>query len=172
MEFEDLKCRLDDMESDSDYIFEIVNKIVKDCCENLDKYVEYVKDRMSDANCELTNKELDDIIVTIPTLLYFVSVQQEKLGIKHDISKLNRNAVFNKEYLNAPGTAGAKKAQAESKVINDDIASIIFVRAYNTIKSKVDAATEILQSAKKVVSRRISEFELSKVSVDRNKAVF
>jgi alpha-D-ribose 1-methylphosphonate 5-triphosphate synthase subunit PhnI len=80
--------------------------------------------------------------------------------------------VFNKEYLNAPGTAGAKKAQAESKVINDDIASIIFVRAYNTIKSKVDAATEILQSAKKVVSRRISEFELSKVSVDRNKAVF
>lgn len=156
---------------DSKYILEIVTKLVSDCCGNLDKFVEYIKGRMSEANYNLTDRELDDIIITIPTLLYFVGTQQEKLGIHHDVTKIARNTQFNEAYLRAAGTAGAKKAHAESIVVNDDIAMVVYIRAYNMIKSKIDSATEILQSAKKILTRRISELELTKISTGKDKVI-
>ena len=169
IDHEKLESSLGITEEDSSYIISIVDKLVKDCCENLDNFVDYVKNRLSDASFPLTDRELDDIIITIPTLLYFVGTQQEKLGIRHDVTKVSRNTQFNEAYLKAAGTAGAKKAHAESLVINDDIVLVVYIRAYNMIKSKVDSATEILQSAKKVLTRRISEAELTKLSTGRDK---
>ena len=153
---------LDKVGLDAEYIQSIVDELVNQCCDRLDSYVEYVSGLMNDPNYELTSVQLDDIVMTIPTILYFVGTQQERYGIKRDVSKSSRTLMYNKIYADTAGTAGVKKAAADAELFNEEIVTIIFDSTYNTIKAKVDAATELLQSAKKVVSRRMSEIELTR----------
>ena len=97
--------------------------------------------------------------MTIPSLCYFAGEQQERLGIRCDVSKSTRNVMYNKIFADTVGTAGVKKASADMQLFNEDIVSVIYDRAYSIIKSKISFATEILQSAKKVISRRMAESE-------------
>lgn len=160
---------MQDIDKNSEYIEELVNTLVNKCCDKLDSYIDYVKTIMSDSSCEVSNKELDDIIMTIPTMLYYVGSQQEKLGIKRDVAKSVRSQMYNQIYMELTGTATDKKVQAESKLFDETMVTTIYSTAFDIIKSKVDSAFEILQSAKKVVSRRMSESELSKVTPNRDK---
>lgn len=151
-------------DENAEYVSTLVENLVEKCCSDLDKYVEYISSILKDTSYAITNEELDDIIMTIPTLLYFISEQQEKLGIKHDVSKSSRELLYNKIYMDTPGTAGIKKARADSQLVNESLVNIVYSRTYTIIKSKVDFALELLQSAKKILSRRISENEITKLS--------
>ena len=149
-------------ENNAQYIQSLVDDLVNKCCDKLDNYVEYVSKQMNDPDYELTSKQLDDIIMTIPAMLYYVGTQQERLGIQRDVSKSSRDLLYNKIYTETSGTAGVKKATAETELFNEDMVTTIYKSAYETIKSKVSFALELLQSAKKVISRRMTEIELSK----------
>ena len=161
---------MNDVDNNSDYIDNIVNSLVESCCSSLDNYVSYVKDLLNNDNYTLTNRELDDIIMTIPSLCYFAGEQQERLGIRCDVSKSTRNVMYNKIFSDTIGTAGVKKASADMQLFNEDIVSVIYDRAYSIIKSKISFATEILQSAKKVISRRMAESDISKIMSNKERS--
>lgn len=163
---ETLKQALETVDEDSVYIDELVESLVSSCCDKLDEYVLYVKDRLNDNNANIPASELDDIVMTIPSILYFVGTQQEKLGIRHDVAKSTRNILFNQLFTKSVGTVNAKKAEAEIQLFNEDMATIVYDRAYNSIKTKVEFATEILQSAKKIISRRMAESDINKSSMN------
>ena len=152
---------MNSVQEDSEYVQNLVNKLVHDCCGTLDEYIQYVKTLL---NSEVSNQDLEDIVLTIPSLLYFVGEQQEQLGIRHDMAKSNRNILYNKIFMETAGTVGAKKSVAELQLISEDIVTMVYDRAYGIIKTKVEFATEILQSAKKIISRRMSESDISKSS--------
>ena len=154
-------------DSDSDYIQSLTDELVNSCCDKLDKYIDYVSNQMNDPDYELTPKQLDDIVMTIPTMLYYVGTQQERFGIKRDVSKTSRDLLYNKIYQDTSGTAGVKKSTAESQLFNEDMVVLVYKSAYETIKAKVSFAMEILQSAKKIISRRMAESELSNVTPSR-----
>lgn len=159
-----------DVDENADYIDEIVQGLVDSCCSTLDNYIKWVNDDiLNDKKHPITNAELDDIIMTIPSLCYFAGEQQEKLGIKCDVSKSSRNLMYNKIFSDAVGTAGVKKATADMQLFNEDMVSVIYDRAYSIIKSKIAFATEVLQSAKKVITRRMTESELSRISVNKER---
>ena len=149
---------------DINFLIENGKKTVEGLCYNCAKEKGINPLEVLAKNANITNEELDDIIMTIPTLLYFISEQQEKLGIKHDVSKSSRELLYNKIYMDTPGTAGIKKARADSQLVNESLVNIVYSRTYTIIKSKVDFALELLQSAKKILSRRISENEITKLS--------
>lgn len=153
-----------DVEEDSDYIQQIVDGLVNKCCDNLTEYINYVSKILNDSNYALTNDELDDIIMTVPTMLYYVGEQQERLGIKQDVSETTRNFMYNRLFSESTGTVDHKKAVTESSLFDETLVTVIYARAYNTIKSKVSTAMELLQSAKKIMSRRITEAELNRVA--------
>ena len=159
-----IKELIDKNDYDSIYINELVDNLVNKCCGSLDKYIEYVSKILNDTNYDVSDKELEDITMTIPTLLYYVGTQQEKIGVKRDISESSKNLLYNEIFSSLSGTAGAKKSVAELKIVDEEIVVFIFTRAYNIVKSKVTYAFEVLQSAKKVMSRRIAESELTKVA--------
>ena len=163
---ETLKQALDSVDEDSMYIDELVEQLVSSCCSSLDNYINYVKEILNDDNSNIPSATLDDIVMTIPSLLYFVGTQQEKLGIRHDVAKSTRNILFNQLFTKSVGTVNAKKAEAEIQLFNEDMATIVYDRAYNSIKTKVEFATEILQSAKKIISRRMAESDINKSSVN------
>ena len=74
---------------------------------------------------------------------------------------------FIKTYKN--GTIDDKKSQSELASQAETITHIIYSRAYAIVKEKMNAAYELLSSCKKVISRRMSEYELGGVDSGRFK---
>jgi hypothetical protein len=154
-------------DENSEYVENIMNKLVDACCSSLDNYLDYVAKLLNDTNYEITNKELDDIIMTIPSLLYYVGTQQERIGIKHDISESTKNMLYNELYIKSDGAAGVKKSIAENGVFDESLIVTIYARVYAIIKSKITYAFELLQSAKKIMSRRIAENDITKLAPNK-----
>ena len=169
MNFDEIRSMMDNVDENSKTIDAIVDDLVTECCSKLDEYVDYVKGLLSGVNYTLTNKQLDDIIVTVPTLCYYAGEQQEKLGIRYDVAKSAKMALYNQYYNEAEGTAAARKASAESHVFNEEMVTVIYERAHDTIKGKISQATEILQSAKKIVTRRMAESDITKIMSSKEK---
>lgn len=142
---------------------EIVMRVVNPFCSDLDAYIQFIKDCLHGGEQVPTNDELDDFCLNLSTLLYFASSACEKLGIKDDIS----NAVYKDVYHHARnalegGTVADKNSVAEIQSQAEQLVSICYSRAYRLMKSKVESGQELLNSVKKVLSRRMSEFELTR----------
>ena len=95
--------------------------------------------------------------------MYFIGEAQEALGIREDVSKAIRQDVYNTAFSAAVGTIADKQANAELSSQSETVANIAFSRAYKKVKIRLDAASEMLQSVKKVMSRRMSEADLTRM---------
>ena len=145
----------------------IVDTIVTKHSKELDDYINYVKAIIDDDSKPITATELEDMVLTIPSLLYFLGDAQELIGIREDIAKMDKTNKFNNVVAVSEGTVQSKQALAELKTRNEALVHIVFQRARRRLQNKYDMAFEVLQSVKKILSRRVAELELSKNMVDR-----
>lgn len=145
----------------------VVNKLVSDYCRPLDEYLTLIKDILDDKRVPPTDQELDDFTLNLPVLLYFTGEAQESLGIKEDVARAIKTEVYNEVFNASSGTIADKTAKAELASQNEGITHLVHQRAYKKVKLRMEAANEVLQSVKKVVSRRISEYEMTRVSPER-----
>lgn len=153
-----------DVEDYSQTIDGIVYDIIQPYCEGLDNYVLFIKDCLKDGENPPTSDELDDFCLNLSTYIYFAGGMCEQLGIRDDISK----AVYKEMYHTArasqdKGTIADKDSLAELASQEQFIVSSAYTRAYKTLKSKVENAQELLSSCKKVLSRRMTEMELTRI---------
>ncbi len=152
------------VEDHSNSLMEIVNEIIEPYCKDLDRYVVFIRDCLKDGENPPTNDELDDFCLNLSTLIYFAGGMCEQLGIRDDISK----SVYKEVYHTArseitSGTISDKDSLAELQSQTELITNICYSRAYKIMKSKVENAQELLSSCKKVLSRRMSELELTHI---------
>ena len=152
------------VENNSTTIDEIVGDIINPYCKDLDNYVMFIKDCLNDGETPPTDAELDDFCLNLSTYIYFAGGMCEQLGIRDDISK----AVWKEMYHSArasqdKGTIADKDSLAELSSQQEQIVNVCYSRAYKTLKAKIAAAQELLQSCKKVVSRRMQEQELTRI---------
>jgi hypothetical protein len=150
----------DRINANAHIITRIVDNIVKSYCSDLDTFMNKVKIALN-SNTPLTDSELDALTLKIPVLLYFAGDGAENVGIKEDIAKSVKQELYNQIHDTTEGNASVKKIAAELSTQAEALNHIIFQRAYKKIKSRVDYALEMLQSVKKVISRRMGELELS-----------
>lgn len=153
-----------DVEAKSQIIDDIVYDIISPYCKDLDNYVGFIKECLKDGENPPTNDELDDFCMNLSVYIYFAGGMTEQLGIRDDIAK----AVYKEMYNTArasqdKGTVADKDSLAELASQEQAIVSSSFTRAYKTMKAKVENAQELLSSCKKVLSRRISEQELTRM---------
>lgn len=153
------------VEDNSDALDKIVDEIIKPYCKDLDKYIVFIRDCLKDGENPPTTSELDDWCLNLSTYIYFAGGLCERLGIRDDIGK----AVYKEMYHSArasqdKGTVADKDSLAELASQEEALISSAYTRAYKTVKAKVENAQELLQSCKKVLSRRIMEVELTKIS--------
>jgi len=148
---------------------EVVDKLVADYCKPLDEYIRYIEDILQDIKNPVTDIELDDFALNLPVLLYFTGEGQEALGIKEDISKAIRMEIYNQVFEATAGTIADKTATAELASQDKYIVNTAYTRAYKKIKLRMELGNEILQSVKKVISRRMAEYEMSRVDSYRIK---
>ena len=158
-----MKSIQDRVEIDSQAIMGIVNGIIQPYCKDLDEYVSFIKDCLKDGERPPTNDELDDFCMNLATYIYFAGGMCEQLGIKDDISKAIYKEVYNSERDKGTGTVADKDSLAELASQQELLTNVCYNRAYRIMKAKVDNAQELLGSVKKVLSRRMSEMELTRV---------
>lgn len=154
----------DDVEGKSIVIDDIVDSIIQPYCKDLDKYVRFIKHCLKDGENPPTTDELDDFCLNLSTYIYFAGGMCEQLGIRDDIAK----AVYKEMYHTArasqeKGTVADKDSLAELASQEQYIVSSSYTRAYKTMKAKVENAQELLSSVKKVLTRRMSEMELTRI---------
>jgi hypothetical protein len=150
------------VEGNSKTIEKIVNDIIQPYVKDLDNYVQFIADVLKDGQNPPTAEELDDFCMNLSTYIYFAGGMCEQLGIRDDIGK----AVYKECYHTArasqnSGTVADKDSLAELASQQEQLTSICYTRSYRIVKAKVDNAQELLSSCKKVLSRRISEWELT-----------
>lgn len=150
---------------DGSQLNHIIDDIIRPYTKELDEYVEFIKeDLLQDGNNPPTAEELDDICINLPVFIYYASSMQERLGIKEDISKAIYKEIYHSVRDNLEGgTVADKNSLAELASQEEYITSMLYKRAYKIVCNKVDAAQELLSSCKKVISRRMSEAELTRI---------
>lgn len=162
----ELQQRID---KNSKLIDEIVDGLVESYCKPLDDYVRFIEKVLQDIKHPPTDLELDDFVMNLPVLLYFTGEGMESLGIKEDTSKAIKMEKYNEVYNQVKGTIADKTALAETESQAEYITNMAYSRAYKKIKLRLDLGNELLQSIKKVITRRTSEYELGKVDSGRFK---
>ena len=151
------------VEDNSSKVEKLVDELVNTHCHQLDELVQMFKEILHDKDNPITEEELDEICLKLPSYLYFIGEAQEKFGIKEDIAKSVKMELYNEVHRRTPGTIADKQAASESATIEEDIVYRAYQRSYKRIKQKLEAAYELLSSIKKVISRRMGETELSNV---------
>lgn len=151
------------VEKNSKVLNDIVEEITTPYSKDLDNYVKFISKVLADGTNPPTDEELEDMCMNLSAKIYFLSGACEQLGLKDDMSKAIKNEIYNSKRDEISGTVADKDAYAELESQQEQITSICYSRAYKTIKAKIENAQELLQSCKKVLSRRITELELSKV---------
>lgn len=152
---------------DYDKVIEtFIDKQVKNYCKELDRYVTIVSRVLENKdNKSITNEFLEDVTLQLPKLMYWASEGQEILGSKFDIAKNVKNEKFlDNLKLCDKGTVGQRTMEAELKTLEESTLCDIYNRAINKIGLKLKYATELLQSAKKLLSKRMQEFTIDSYS--------
>lgn len=152
----------DRVESLTAVVREMVKSIVDDACAELDKYMAVIDEILRDSDNPVSDAELEDFTLNLPSLLYLVSARRESLKIKEDVAKAIHKDVYNRVREKAQGTVADKDTAADLAAQSEAITVIVLQRAGSTIKTREEAAWEMLNSVKKVLTRRISELELTR----------
>lgn len=155
------------VEDNSAKVEKIVDELIKPYCDKLDILISKFRDCLMDKENPVTEWELDDVCLKLPSYLYFMGEAQEKFGIKEDISKSVKMELYNQIHQRTRGTIADKQAASEAGTIEEDIVYRAYQRAYKRIKQKLEAAYELLSSIKKVISRRMGEQDLANVDSGR-----
>lgn len=154
-----------DISINSSYIDEIVDSITEPFMKDLDSYVKKIQDRLQDKKNPPTDSELDDYCLNLSTLIYFAGEGAERIGVRDGVAKTTYKEAFNTYRLSCrKGTAQDKTNTAELQSLKENVVSMAYSSAYKSAKGKVESATELLASIKKVISRRQDETKLSNMS--------
>lgn len=151
---------------------QIVDKIVKDIIDpyvkDLDAYVKFIRECLKNGEQPPTDYELEDFCMNLSTFIYFANGMCEQLGVRDDIAKAVYKETYNNVREETHGTIQDKNAKAEQESQQEQLISVCYTRAYKTVKAKIDSAQELLSSCKKVLTRRMQEIELTKMSSSIN----
>lgn len=157
-QYQKIGKRVDALSSE---VSEMVSTIVDSICGDLDSYMKCIDEVLKDTENPVNDRELDDFVMNLTSLLYFVLAGLEKLSVEEDVAKAVHRDVFNRVREKAQGTVADKDTAADLASQNEAIIFIVKARAGKAVKNRYEAGFEMVNSLKKVMSRRIAELGLS-----------
>ena len=162
VDIEQVRKNNDRVEALTVVVRDMVKGIVDEACKELDNYMSIIEDILVDNETPVSDTELEDFTLNLPSLLYLVSSRREELRIKEDVAKAVHKDVYNRVREKAQGTVADKDTAADLAAQSEAITVIVLQRAGSTIKTREEAAWEMLNSVKKVLTRRVAELELTR----------
>ena len=150
------------VESSSVQVKEMVDHIIGDTTNDIDNYVDGIKSVFLNNN--VSDADLDKIILQIPVYIYYLTTIIQDLEVKKGISNETAKFKENESLLMVTGTVAEKQAKASNSAIKERAVQLAYKVASSMVQSKVNSAMEILSSAKKVQQRRLEEMKLTKMA--------
>lgn len=150
------------IEGKSKPLEDIVNKIVYNHTAELQSVMHKIRQCTKDDTPELTDIEIEQIMLELPLLLFDVTDDQELVGMQSDFASQLYKEAYNESFKDARGTISDKNTSAELNSMIQKLDSQIYDRAYKIIKQKVSLAIETLNAVKKVQSTRQQKSDLGK----------
>ena len=93
----------------------------------------------------------------------------QDLGIKSDAAKMERKNQYNKAYQEQThGTVAQKTSVAQDACQDEQMIEDIFNRVYKKCENRIDVASMLHGSLKKILQWRISELEVTRTNVYSN----
>ena len=148
-------------------LLDAVNSIVNAHTSDLAQVIHRIRDMLKDDTDQLTDLEIDDIMLQLPILLFDNTDDQELVGLQSDLANQIYKEAYNEAYKIARGTIADKTTVAELTAMANKLDSYIYDRAYKIIKQKIDMARETLNAVKKVQASRQQRYDFGKFSGNR-----
>lgn len=155
------------VEENSAVVEKVVDSIVSKYNKDLDDYIRKIK-RLLDRGDVLSDAEIENAVMRIPVFLYYAASGLESLGIEGDNAKAAKIEVFNAAYLEIEGTIQDKTKHAELQTFPEYLIEVAFARAYKKLKTQIDMAEHIFSGAKKVLSKRMLDIDISRQDPNRS----
>lgn len=159
---------LNQFDSECDEIIDTVDRIAITYTKELDKCIEEVQDLIKNKD-DLTIEQINFYITMIPVLLYDLHDKMQNLGVKGDAAKMQRKNQYNKAYQEQEnGTVAQKTSVAQEACKDEQMIEDIFTRVYKKCENKIDIATMLHGSLKKILQWRVSELEVTRTNIFSN----
>lgn len=162
---------MDETKTNVEYFEAVTNDVVSSYSKGLDNLMNKIYNDIVLKDQPPLNT-LEKYFLELSNCLYWMGDRLEKLGVYDAMSKQAYKEIYNKSYLNQTDIGDSKKkptvaeltAQAESDAQYEGIVSDVYAKAYKIVKNKVDAATTMLSSISKIISKRMTEMQLNSVT--------
>lgn len=143
---------------------QIIKKIVDTRTKEISIIIHKIQSFLKDDTQELTDLEIDDILLQLPIVLYDAMEGQEIVGMQSDMATQLYKQAQSEAYNLARGTISDKNAVADIKTRQQQLEKILFDRSYKIIKQKFEMAVETLNAVKKVQASRQQRYDLGRFS--------
>lgn len=137
---------------------------VNDLTTELDTLMNMMHKKINREEYDISDKELEKLIIRLPILIYELNNTLMKAGIREDLAKIIKQTNYNSSYVMQEGTIADKKAGAELDIKEDILLETTWKRSVKIINQKMDIAGELLSSCKKILSKRMEEINIMKRS--------
>lgn len=135
---------------------------VNDLTTELDTLMDMMHKKINREEYDISDKELEKLIIRLPILIYELNNTLMKAGIREDLAKIIKQTNYNSSYVMQEGTIADKKAGAELDIKEDILLETTWKRSVKIINQKMDIAGELLSSCKKILSKRMEEINIMK----------
>lgn len=143
---------------------DVIRSIVESKTKDISIIIHKIQMLLKDNTQELTDAEIDDILLQLPIVLYDSMEEQEIVGMQSDMANQVYKQAQSEAYKMARGTISDKNAAADIQTRQEQLEKILFDRSYKIIKQKFEMALETLNAVKKVQSSRQQRYDLSRFS--------
>jgi hypothetical protein len=154
---------LQSVETSGQKVDEMVNAIIGNTTLELDNYLTQVRTCFL-AQQEVSDDSLNRIMLQIPVYLYPLIVLAQQIEMRKGVAKEQATYTENDALLTATGTVQEKKAKAENQTAEDRLVQLAYTTAASIITRKIDGATTVLDSVKKVIANRTKEKVLTNMA--------
>lgn len=137
----------------------IINQ-VNTFSKELDELIKIIHDRVKSDDYEISDKELEKLIIRLPILVYNLNDLLMKVGIKEDLSKIIKQTNYNQAYIIQEGTIADKRSMAELMIKEETLLETTWKRSVKVISQKIEIAQDLISSCKKILSKRMNDKEL------------
>ena len=164
--------KVQELMNDTDNNVEYFNKVATETAikytEPLDKLMRKIYSNV--VNKDATDVQLEKYYLELTNTVYFMGDKLEQLNINGDMAKASEKEVYNNAYLanqikdsekKNKTTVAENQAVAEQESQYEAVVSSIYDPAYKMVKFKIDAAKDMINTLRKVISRRMQEQQLS-----------
>ena len=164
--------KVDELMKETESNVEYFNKV---STETAIKYTEYLDKLMKKIykNAVVKDAEtglLEKYYLELTNTIYFMGDKLEQLNISGDMAKASEKEIYNKAYLanqikdtekKNKTTVAENQAVAEQESQYEAVVSSIYDHAYKMVKFKIEAAKDMINTLRKIISRRMQEQQLS-----------